>query len=354
MKILVLSLLRLGDIFMHNALARSLKQQYPDCEITFLVNESFSGSIELLDSVDHYILFPREYLQKILVEQKQNISVAILEMQEVVETVNQQKFDIILNATHNFLSVRLMDLFESNEKRGVQYKDGNPVPYANGWLQYFDEHFSAGTRSDFHYLEVLHKALEVPFFKLGKSSRQIEVDSDIYLQVLTSDSKKNWGLQYFRELKCKIENQYPQQNVYVLCSEKEQEKVSSVFLQNEILVLNLSDLKNKLAKAMLLITGDTSVSHLAAMVGCPQISLFLGSADAIKTSPLSEDAKIIEAQSDCYPCSHSQDCRQSAHLCAESISVDLVMNAVNEKMEAYGKNDGTTNRKSIQNGFIKT
>lgn len=354
MKILVMSLLRLGDIFMHNALARSLKQQHPGCEITFLVNESFSSSLDVLDSVDHFILFPREYLQKILVEQKQNISVAFLEMQEVVTTVNQQNFNLILNATHNFLSVRLMDLFEANEKRGVQYQAGKPAIYSNSWLKYFDEHFSAGTRSDFHYLDVLHKALDVSFQGVTKTARASGHDGAVYLQVLTSDIKKNWGLEKFRELKTKIENKFNQQKVYVLCSSKEYAQVSSVFSTAEIISPDLAELKNILAEAKLLITGDTSVGHLAAMVGCPQVSLFLGSADAVKTSPYSDEALIIEAQSDCYPCSHSQDCTQSTHLCSESISVDKVLKAVNEKMEAYGKNDGTTNRKSIQNGFAKT
>lgn len=354
MKILVVSLLRLGDIFMHNALARSLKQQYPGCEITFLVNESFSSAQDVLDSVDHFILFPREYLQKILVEQKQNISVAVLEMQEVVTNVNLQKFDLILNATHNFLSTRLMDLFESNEKRGVQYQNGKPTKYDNNWLKYFDDHFSAGARSDFHYLDVLHKALDVPFQGAKKTQKESVHDGAIYLQVLTSDNKKNWGLERFCELKTKIENKFYDQKVYVLCSRTEYARVSSVFSAAEIISPDLSELKNKLAEAKLLITGDTSVGHLAAMVCCPQVSLFLGSADAIKTSPYSDEAFIIDAQSDCYPCSHSQDCTQPTHVCSASISVDKVLKAVSEKMEAYGKNYGTTDRKSIQNGFTKT
>ena len=58
MKILALSLLRLGDIFMHQEILRDLKRAYPQAKIDLVLNEQFAMVGPLLHEVDtasHYL-----------------------------------------------------------------------------------------------------------------------------------------------------------------------------------------------------------------------------------------------------------------------------------------------------------
>ena len=68
MKILAISLLRIGDLMMHVHILRAVRKMFPKCEIHLLVNElseSFAKEIEIVDQVN---VFPRQKLQKFLVE----------------------------------------------------------------------------------------------------------------------------------------------------------------------------------------------------------------------------------------------------------------------------------------------
>jgi hypothetical protein len=67
---------------------------------------------------------------------------------------------------------------------------------------------------------------------------------------------------------------------------------------------------------------------LAAQQGCPVVSLFLGSADPIKTAPFQLGAWVIQGHSDCSPCSHAEACHQPRHFCGDSVSVETVYSLV--------------------------
>lgn len=322
MKILVLSLLRLGDVILHREIAQALKRQNPNCEIHFLINSQFESVQKLLPEVKEWHLVPRNEIQKILVEREQTPLKAFEKLQTLLADINSRDFDLILNATHNRFSVRLMDLFVAKEKRGVSFDKGRKTADRNRWQVYLNEHFSDPQGSRFHYLEVLKRSLELDSEapKVAES-RQSKL---ILLQLMTSDPKKNWGLANFRELKRKVEERFPADRVLGLCSPQESDQVSKVFAWNEFITPSLEEAAELLKQARLLITGDTSIQHLAAQQGCSILSLFLGSADPRKTAPWQEGAWVIQGQAACAPCSHSSPCFQSEHLCANSVSVQSV------------------------------
>ncbi len=332
MKVLVLSLLRLGDIILHREVAKSLKLRYPNCEVHFLIHSEFKNAIGLLPEVDLFHQMPRQEIQTVLVERAQSALLAFDKLQNLVMDLNSQNFDIVLNATHNNLSVRLMDVLEAVEKRGVALKKGRKLPDSNKWQTYLNENFSELQGSRFHYLEVLLKSLGLPVLA-PSAVTQKSVAKQILLQVLTSDSKKNWGLARFRTLKKELNQKFPEFPVAVLCSGNEKEKVSAFFAENEILTPNLKEAAELLRKSRLLISGDTSISHLATQNDCQVLSLFLGSADPVKTAPWQTETYILQGNVACAPCSHSSACFQTSHLCAESISIPQVI-ALTEKILA--------------------
>jgi ADP-heptose:LPS heptosyltransferase len=322
MKILVVSLLRLGDIILHAQLISSLKQTYPTAEIHFLINSQFLMAAELFPSVSKWHLLDRNKIQKILVEQNQSPMAAFDRLKATVQEMNAEKYDLVLNATHNMLSVRLMDLIEAKEKRGAQFHHGKKLAFHNLWLQYFNDQFSENKGSRFHYIEILHRALDLNPSKI--SPQVLRTEGPIVMQVLTADEKKNWGIRKFAELKKQILENSPGEKIFALCSPAEREQVSGFFSSEEILSPNMPEAKALLQQAKLLITGDTSIQHLAAAVRCPTLALHLGSADPVKTSPWMRGAQVIQGKAGCRPCRHSEKCHQPRHLCGDSLSVEIV------------------------------
>jgi ADP-heptose:LPS heptosyltransferase len=324
MKSLVISLLRLGDILLHRELAKSLKRQHPGCQVHFLIHSQFSSVQNLIPEVDVWHHLDRNQIQKILVEQSQSPLQAYELLTGLISKLNAESFDLVLNATHNRFSVRIMDLIRAGEKRGATLENGRRQPFVNPWQRYFNENFSESQGSRFHYLQVLHNSLGLEVTPPSKAARNR--GPLILLQLLTSDTKKNWGLQRFRQLRRKLQQEFPAHRVLGLCSPQESGEVQKVFQWNEYLSPTLEEAANLLKESCLLITGDTSIQHLAAQQECPVLSLFLGSADPVKTLPWQNGAYLLQGASTCFPCRHSEPCMKESHLCAEALSVDSVFN----------------------------
>lgn len=332
MKILLLSLLRLGDILMHREILRSLKSCYPRAEVHFLINAQFSSVRDLLPEVDSWKMFPREIIQQILVERRQPAKAAFQIFDSLVSELNAQKYDLVLNLTHNFFSAHLMDLIEAEQKRGATFLDGKKRADGNPWQTYLNEKFSLNGQSQFHYIEVLLRALDLPVVG-PRPALDINEKGPIYLQTLTADPKKNWGLHRFRELFDRLRSANPHRQIQALCSPSERELVLTVFGSDQVISPSLNEAAELMRQARLLVTGDTSLQHLAAEERCQVVSLFLGSADFVKTAPWQSGAWVIRSKVSCAPCRHSEPCFQPSHLCAEDMEVDKVFNLVQSLLQ---------------------
>lgn len=121
--------------------------------------------------------------------------------------------------------------------------------------------------------------------------------------------------------------------IKVICSPDEKDQVLQAFSNDEIITPSLEEARELFKSARLLVTGDTSIQHLAASVACPTFSVFIGSADVRKTSPWVLGSAMIAAKANCYPCRASQPCSQKVHVCAQEISAEVV----SEQVIAYLK-----------------
>lgn len=354
MKILVLSLLRLGDILLHKQLLAPMMQKYPKAQIDFVINDNFASAQSILSGINRVHLLPRTILQKILVEQEQSPMAAYEKLKNFTDVINAENYDLILDATHNKLSVKLCGILEAKEIRFAKSQKA----VTNLWESYFNNQFSQLNQSRFHYVDVLAKSLELPAPEALLP--KISEGKTVVFQVLTSDEKKNWGLERFKHLIDKVQSQHPDNHCLVACAPNELAEIEKVMPRTlyDVRSLSLDQVKVELSSAALLVSGDTSIHHLAAEVGCPVISIFIGSADAIKTAPYIKNALILQASSPCYPCKHSEKCHQLTHICSSSISIEQVYNNIEislkgESMSRYQEQQ-TLRTGADQHGFMLT
>lgn len=327
MKILVVSLLRLGDIIQQEPLLRGLREKHPNAEIHLLLNKQFSSIERLLSGlVDRFVCFDRESLQQGLGEASYNILWSFTQLESLTTELNSQEYDLVLNFTHNKLSAYLIGAIRAKNKLGLHQADGRFQGLENRWLRYFNERFSGTQKSLFHYVELLGKSFAIPY--ISEPVRLKSKTKTILFQCLTSDKKKNWGLERFLQLKRTIEESLVDYKVLILGASFEREQLAQVFEEDSLLICDLSEAQQHLSTAALLVAGDTSIKHLAAQAGIPIVEITLGSSDATKTSAFTSNKKTLESAAPCAPCSHSGDCFQKSHLCAENVAVESVFAAV--------------------------
>jgi len=328
MKILVVSLLRLGDLIQQAPLLQGLREKHPHAEIHLLLNRQFADVRRILgDTVDKYIHFDRENLQKGLGEASYNILWSYSQLEKLVHELNAESYDLALNFTHNKLSAYLIGAVDAKEKKGLYQQDGRFQGLHNRWLRYFNDRFSGTQKSLFHYVELLGKAFSIPV--KSAPAAPVKAKSKLVLfQCLTSDSKKNWGLENFHQLKRTIEISLVDYEVMILGAPFEKETLLKVFSEKDLLICDLVEARKHLQNAALLVTGDTSIKHLAAQTGTPIVEIAIGSSDILKTGAYSARTVALTSAVACAPCSHSQPCSQKTHICAEDISMERVFGAV--------------------------
>jgi heptosyltransferase-3 len=89
-----------------------------------------------------------------------------------------------------------------------------------------------------------------------------------------------------------------------------------------------------LSRCSLLIGLDTGTSHLAAAVGTPCVVVQSANSFPGHWDPLGEHHKVIRADVPCAGCL-LQSCPREGHPCMNSLSVDLVWNAVDAVLSSY-------------------
>lgn len=331
MKVLVVSLLRIGD-FLQIAPTLAKMQVDRQIELHLLLNSGLEQA-EALFPQFKYHFFPRAHLQELVVNKNISVLSAFDFLLKFIDKLNLLQFDEVQNWTHNWLSARLIDLIDAKKYSGVRFRAGKLVPISPE-EKYMSEIWQSSATPRIDYVDALAKIHGVqPAEKLPAIKRE----GPIYLQIFTSDIKKNWPQKKWltlastlKEIK-KANPEFP--DVRILCSESEIEKIIPDFFSYPIDVLSFVDLKQALAKASLIVSGDTSIIHLAATSQTPIVGLYLGPANAKKTGPRQKSATILEAQVECSPCFHSQTCSQKRHLCSEQLTEEIVLEGIMRQLE---------------------
>ncbi len=328
MKILVLSLLRLGDLIQQKPLLQGLRGQFPQAEIHILINRQFSQVENLLMEIPlKFHFFERDLLQKSMGEAGFNLFTPFEILEQLVTSLNSENFDVIYNWTHNRLSTYLMGILQCPDKKGLTIEGKKLKGLESPWLRYFNDHFSGHSHSFFHHVELLSRSFNLP---VQRYLQRPSATNKIFFHCFTSDAKKNWPVQKFAELRGKIREEFPHLAVQVLATRPEAEILAKHFGQDEILICDLIEAREALSRALILICVDSSLKHLAAEVGTSIIEISLGGSNAIKNSAFAQSVHVLESELACSPCRHSNPCSQASHLCAEKITVATVMQKLTE------------------------
>ncbi len=319
MKILALSLLRIGDFFQQVHLFQQVLTQFPKGELHLVCFSDIKGVEKLYPNWKFHFI-PRNAIQRELVERDRPWYRGLYLMEESLHSVFSTEWQLVLNPTNSSFSARLMDCIQGADKRGTQFKDGQTAGW-NQELHYLNDYYRSLPKPEETWIEITSKALG---FSLPPAPPiRLREQGEIWLNPLTSDSRKNWPFANWKSLA----NIFVELNhkVRILGSPGERDWIAKHFPKVNCGAWSFSELRDQAENCRLLISGDTSVPHLLALERVPMITLFLGPANTYKTSPRLSGISNLCVKVPCGPCEHRGTCSQPTQICEDSIRVREVV-----------------------------
>lgn len=326
MKILCVSLLRLGDLFHHLHILRVLRERHPFAEIHVLVFSEAAAARGLYPEFRFHVI-NRTELQRELVERHRTWRRAVQLLGEQIVGLNAMGFERIYNLTHTHFSARMMDLLSAKQKYGVRFE--NQTACLEGReLRYVNEVWSQESRPLLNWIEATAASVELPTPRLPSSPVRRR-EGEVWLQVLTSDQKKNWDIRRWRKLADLLRQQG--QACRFICAPGEGPLLQTILGEDwalQVEEMSFLQMRERKQECTLLIAGDTSVLHFATLEGVPVMGIYVGSANPFKTPPWQQGARIWWAQVACSPCGHRSECSQTRHLCGDQLQPEGIAASV--------------------------
>lgn len=343
MRVLVISLLRLGDFIQTLPVLTALKTQYPIRELDVLTHAPARMLQPMIGDVAEWWTIPREELQEGLGRGDLPLLTAFDVLKEKLDAMDARKYDLIINLTQTHFSGWIAGYLRAPNKLGMVFDRKGQPQLHSPWFQYLDEHAPLEAKDIFHYTDIFFygsglKGSERVWRLRETQTGRDEVDilglgdgEKIVLQTLTSDAKKNWSEANWLKSIEQLHLLRPEARFILLGAPNESARLEPLLVKllargipaNKA-ILSLEGALALLNQAKLLITGDTSIKHLANASTVPILELSLGSSDYRRTGVYKEDSLILQPKVGCSPCPHSGSCSKSTHECAETLTPEVV------------------------------
>lgn len=306
MKILVMQLARLGDIYMGWPALRALRRKYPTARIDLLVRSKFKVAAEGLEAVDRLVVFPTsEFLEPLMSDQPQDEE-AISRLQTWTETLRQESYDQILNLTYSPFSSYLTHALSGEKTFVTGY-----TRHEDGWLRVADEvsaYFHAQVGLDrpgrIHLCDFFAALLDVnlepqdwraPTGLNVSEALQLLVPEDYLVLHLgaSQEHKKVPPFVWARAIQ-HIGRRHPKLGVVLIGAQGEEglaheicRTVPEGFVIDLVGKTDLKELFPLLQDAQLLIGADSAPMHMASLTGTPCLNLSVGEVNFWETGPRS-------------------------------------------------------------------
>ncbi|MBC8317378.1 MAG: lipopolysaccharide heptosyltransferase II [Desulfobulbaceae bacterium] len=329
-KILIRSTNWIGDAIMTTPAVRTIKENFPDAEITMLalpwMTDVFSAS---------------PYVDKIFSYDRAKKHHGIKGMLRLSQELRECSFDAAILLQNAFEAAFIAFLAGIPVRAGYR-RDGRSL-FLNHGITIRDE-----TRK-LHQVYYYQKMLEDLGLTCGSN--------DLFLQL--PENEKEWAIEYKKKkdsglviginpgaaygpAKCWPAERYGElaallhkktgAHFVVFGTEADTETGNIIAGHDKDIIDNMAG-KTTLARAMSLIdicdvfvTNDSGLMHVAAALQRPLVAIF-GSTDAVATGPFSENALVLQKKMSCQPCL-KKECSKGHFRCMLDISVEEVAEEV--------------------------
>jgi len=324
MNILVINLMRLGDLAQCTPVLRGLKAQYPDGIVTLLVMDLFEEAARLIPHVDRLITFPSTALAA--AGEKPDLWPQSCRLLADWLTANfSPPPDLVINLTPNLLGGILTFATQGRELRGLAVNQARELFTRPAWASYSLVISRARQVNPFNLVDLFTLGAGLTPDGLGlhlKVPPEIQSQVDAVLAQLNlpadaalvglipgaSQPQRRWPPAAFARMAQLLLARRPchflifgsasEKNLGEEIKKQLPPQSTSLFLGGTSIPLLIAYLQ----RLHLLITNDTGPMHLAAALDTPILALFLASARVHDTGPVGKGHIALEPRLDCHPC----------------------------------------------------
>lgn len=313
MKILVLQLARLGDIYMSWPGLRALRRQYPEAEIHLLTRPRFEAAVEGLTAIDQHLSLPSLHVLSPLVQDQPNDQDALLRMAEWVTELKEKKYDWVINLTFSPFSSYLTHAIANGER---EVKVSGYTRYADGSLAFGDElsaYFYAQVGFDrqnrVHLSDLFASLMDVQFIEEDWAApfiptRDLHLPPNfIAIHVGASEAHKSVSPSFWGDTVRHLLQVLPETSVVLIGSAAEKDlaawvkaAVPSPRVVDMVGKTQVVELFTVLQQAQLLIGPDSAPLHMASLTETPTLNLSLGNVNFWQTGPKASLSFILKAE----------------------------------------------------------
>jgi lipopolysaccharide heptosyltransferase III len=310
MKILVIQLARLGDIYMSWPVLRALKRLHPNADLHFLTRGKFAGATEGLQSVDRHIQMPTPQILEPLVQQTADVEGSIARLGAFTDDLKKEEYDWVINLTFSPVSSYLVHAISSPQTRVTGY-----TRHADGYLSipdevsaYFYAQVGVHSQNRVHLTDIFISMLgyeykDEDWFGPRLDGRDFGLPpSFILVHIGASEAKKSMPpFKWARVLK-NFFDQNLETPVVMIGSPIERnlgEAIEAGVSRGRIINLigqtQLRDIFHLLKSARLLVGCDSAPMHMASLTNTPCLNISFDSVNFWETGPKATQSFIYKA-----------------------------------------------------------
>ncbi|WP_413569446.1 glycosyltransferase family 9 protein [Bdellovibrio sp. HCB117] len=311
MKILVLQLARLGDIYMSWPAMRALRRAHPDAEIHFLTRPRFEGAVEGLTAIDKHLSLPVSSILAPLVQENADIEAALQTLNESVDALRDENYDWIINLTFSPASSYLTHAV-TNPAATVtgytRYNDGS-LCLSDEVSSYFYAQVGIDKPNRVHVVDVMASMLNLEYIESDFAAPQVGSFAttlpETYLVLHVGASEKHKSLSpenWAKVLQPLAATQIPIVLIGAQGEAELAEEIQAHAIENEFVNLvgqtKISDIFAVLQDAELLIGCDSAPIHMASLTDTPTFNVSIGEVNYWETGPKSTLGFIYRAENE--------------------------------------------------------
>lgn len=306
MKILIIQLARLGDIYQTWPVVRALKRNHPQAEIHLLTRQRFVEATLGLEALTKtWVLETREILSP-LIDEKADIELSLARLNGLCEQLKKTGFTRLINLSFSPLSSYLTSSLASAEISVSGY-----TRHSDGWLaipddpsSYFYAQVGLGRFNRLHLTDVFAQIAQVELSLEDWHTGVAHPRHGILVHIGASQSLKTLSSHKWLQV---VRGLLEQQNepVTLVGSAAEKEIAAQVADMsgprvpiNRVGQTSLPELFQLMATTRLLVGGDSGPIHIASLVGTPVLNLSFQTVSFWETGPKSAGSRIIAVENE--------------------------------------------------------
>ena len=307
MKILVLQLARLGDIFQTWPVLAALKRQYPSVELHLLARSKFAAAARGMSSIDRLWTLDTHAILEPLVDEKPAIETSLAILEELAGRLREEKFDRVIN-----LSFSPFSSYLTHEVAGENPETKGYTRFSDGYLNipddgsaYFYGQVGIGKPNRLHVTDLFAyvagvELLEADWCSAPQRRDQCAHDDEfVLIHVGASDRGKTLSASKWQQIAKGLLKSWS--GTVVLIGSREERAIAAEIVALSVLrrpvnlvgETSLDELVAMVGEARLLIGGDSGPVQIASLVNTPVLNISLPIVSFWETGPRSKGSRIL-------------------------------------------------------------